>query len=424
MKRAAITSLCLALGAACSSPNERPTNPEPAAAGNQSGPTVVVRDEAGGPVPGAEVWIVDRLQLRAEEAVLASRMTGDWVETSLLLAAQNELTDAAGAARFGETPQSGVLVAARSGALFGGVELGAVRRNEVIEISVRPRPTYRVRVLDPSGAPVVGVPMSLGIPREDRGAERLAATSLTDSSGLAVIYEPPAAAFPARGRRSLSTARVAVARIATRDSVRVAVDEVTTAELALPPTASVAIEARHPWFGPAHWGGVVQLFAASDGSRSEVTLASEIIGGRALVQHVEIGVDLRVVAVLSEAGDGDARRFVGTHTQKLEPVETPGELVDRVLELGGGAFFAGRIVDASGEPLAGQPVDVRIARRPSTSWTVVTDELGAFRWLLTNAPDGLENAEIELSTRTSSALSLVPAQASASTRDLGTIELR
>lgn len=385
------------------------------------GPTITVLDEAGGAVADAEVWIVDRLAIRADVAVVASRMTGDWVQTSVEIATEVRRTDADGKATFDVVPQSGVLVAARRGALFGGVELKGLGGRE-LEIRLRPRPTYRVRVVDADGEPAVGVPMSLAIPRGDE-LERLAATSFTDAEGLAVMYEPPPAAYTARRGTDRGTARVAVARIATRDVLQVAVDPVGTAELQLPPTGSVALVASHPDFPVDHWRGVIQLFAAADGSRSELTLAASLDDSRVVVDHVEVGVPLRAVIVLGEKGD-EVRRLIGKHAELLKPVENPGEQTSRILLLDGGGLFEGRVIDEEGEPIAGAALDLVVRDDPGTTWTLITDDDGGFRWLLTSSREPLDGAVVELkATRRRGTVTIPRGSPAAGLVSLGTVEL-
>ena len=144
------------------------------------GPLISVVDEAGGPVPDAELWLVDRRTLRADAAVLASRITGDWVETSLQLAAEVQRTDGRGRARLQDSPAPGVFLAARSGALFGSVEVRAIGREGLV-LSLRPRTSYRARVLDSEGRPAQGVPLTLAVPGEPR-LDRLPATAVTSAS--------------------------------------------------------------------------------------------------------------------------------------------------------------------------------------------------------------------------------------------------
>ncbi|MDG1490687.1 MAG: hypothetical protein P8R43_02265, partial [Planctomycetota bacterium] len=102
------------------------------------GPVITVLDEAGGPVVDAEVWVVGRRTLRADAAVLASRITGDWVETSLRLASEVRRTDDRGRARLLEPAGRGAFVAARRGALFGSAEVPSIGR-EGLALSLRPR---------------------------------------------------------------------------------------------------------------------------------------------------------------------------------------------------------------------------------------------------------------------------------------------
>ena len=109
--------LCaLLLVAACAAPRAGAELPG-------RGPVITVLDEAGGPVVDAELWVLDRQTLRADAAVLASRITGDWVATSLQLATEVRRTDGEGRARLLAPVGRGAFIAARRGALFGSAEV-------------------------------------------------------------------------------------------------------------------------------------------------------------------------------------------------------------------------------------------------------------------------------------------------------------
>ena len=139
------------------------------------GPVITVLDEAGGPVVDAELWVLDRQTLRADAAVLASRITGDWVATSLQLATEVRRTDGEGRARLLAPVGRGAFIAARRGALFGSAEVPTIGRDGLV-LSLRPRTSYRARVLDSSGRPAEGVPLTLAVPGEPR-LERLPVTA-------------------------------------------------------------------------------------------------------------------------------------------------------------------------------------------------------------------------------------------------------
>ena len=263
--------LCaLLLVAACAAPRAGAELPG-------RGPVITVLDEAGGPVVDAELWVLDRQTLRADAAVLASRITGDWVATSLQLATEVRRTDGEGRARLLAPVGRGAFIAARRGALFGSAEVPTIGRDGLV-LSLRPRTSYRARVLDSSGRPAEGVPLTLAVPGEPR-LERLPVTAVTGPDGTAVLYEPPAEALVGLRRVPRGTERVALIRAATRETLAIPVDPVGTGEASLPPSADLVIRLTHRGFPGAEWGGVLQLFPARNGSRSDVTLA---IGARGL----------------------------------------------------------------------------------------------------------------------------------------------
>lgn len=343
------------------------------------GPVITVLDEAGGPVADAELWILDRRTLRAEAAVLASRITGDWVETSLRLAAEVQRTDPRGRARLSETPAPGVFVAARSGALFGSVEVPAIGRDGLV-LSLRPRTSYRARILDSEGRPAEGVPLTLAVPGEPR-LERLPVTAVTGPDGVAVLLEPPAEALVGLRRVPQGTERVALARVATRDPIVVPVNPVGLGEGTLPPTSDLALRLTHGGFPPDHWGGVIQLFPARNGSRSDVTLASELVGSEVVLRHVERDLDLRAVLVVSEMG-ASRGQLLGSFSQLVEAVGRDEVRPAREIALDGGVLLTGRLVDKDGRARGGASAQAMVEGEPSTTWSLATGPGGEFRWLL------------------------------------------
>jgi len=344
------------------------------------GPLISVVDEAGGPVPDAELWLVDRRTLRADAAVLASRITGDWVETSLQLAAEVQRTDGRGRARLQDSPAPGVFLAARSGALFGSVEVRAIGREGLV-LSLRPRTSYRARVLDSEGRPAQGVPLTLAVPGEPR-LDRLPATAVTGADGTAVLYEPPAEALVGLRRIPVGTERVALARVASKEPIAVLVDPVGTGVVSLPSSADMTLRLTHSGFPADHWGGVLQLFPARNGSRSDVTLAVPVVGSEATLRYVERGVDLRAVVVV-----GEDERLLGSFAQLMDGVGAEETSPAREVSLDRGVFIEGRLVDGEGKPRAGASVQAMVEGEPSTTWSLATGPEGRFRWLVA-APSG------------------------------------
>lgn len=372
--------LCaLLLVAACAAPRAGAELPG-------RGPVITVLDEAGGPVVDAELWVLDRQTLRADAAVLASRITGDWVATSLQLASEVRRTDGEGRARLLAPVGRGAFIAARRGALFGSAEVPSIGRDGLV-LSLRPRTSYRARVLDSSGRPAEGVPLTLAVPGEPR-LERLPVTAVTGPDGTAVLYEPPAEALVGLRRVPRGTERVALVRAATRETVAIPVDPVGTGEASLPPSADLVLRLTHRGFPGAEWGGVLQLFPARNGSRSDVTLAIEVEGSSANVRHVERGLDLRAVLVVSE-GDGEDERLLGSLSQLVTAVGEEEPRPAREIALDQGVLITGRLVDGDGQARGLESAQAVVEGEPSTTWTLVTGQGGDFRWLVT-APEGAE----------------------------------
>ena len=342
------------------------------------GPVITLVDGAGGPVAEAELWVVDRRTLRADAAVLASRVTGDWVATSMRLAAEVRRSDDRGRARLAEGPPPGVFLAARKGALFGSVELPSIGRDG-LQLTLRPRTSYRARVLHADGRPAAGVPLTLAVPGEPR-AVRLPVTATTDERGVAVLHEPPPEALAGLRRVPGGTRRVALARVATREPLVIEVDPVGLGEGTLPPCGDLRLRLGHGDFPADHWGGVLQVFPARNGSRSDATLAVPVAGSEALVRHVERGVDLRSVVVVAESG-GAGARLLGSFSRPLEALADEGS-VERTLRLDGGVLVEGRMVDGEGRPRGGAAYSAMVADEPSTTWSLPSDAEGRFRWLL------------------------------------------
>lgn len=384
------------------------------------GPVITVLDEAGGPVADAELWILDRRTLRADAAVLASRITGDWVETSLRLAAEVQRTDAGGRARLSRAPAPGVFVAARSGALFGSVEVPAIGRDGLV-LSLRPRTSYRARILDSEGRPAAGVPLTLAVPGEPR-LERLPVTAVTGPDGVAVLHEPPAEALVGLRRVPQGTERVALARVATRDPIAVPVNPVGIGEATLPPTADLVLRLTHGGFPPDHWGGVLQLFPARNGSRSDVTLATELIGSEAVLRFVERDLDLRAVLVVSEVGAPEGQ-LLGSFTQPVEAIGGDELRPARQIALDGGVLLTGRLVDGKGQARGGAAAQAVVEGEPSTTWNLVTGPEGEFRWLLAAPGDPTSWSAVRIGGRRSGVTVPLPAFDPGGTASLGDVVL-
>ncbi len=356
---------------------------------------MTVQGPTGRMLEGAEVWLVDPATVDPKRAVIASRTLGDWVGASRAMAAEVVLSDEQGNAVFRGARPKGFLVAARSGALFGLAERReALGRGDRVELSLVERKSYRVALRNAAGAPAAGVQISLAAP--DPGTPdrpyMLPATAVTDARGEATLFEPPAAAKRVLEGLDQIPERLAVLRLPARGLEPLELrDDGELASWDLPWMNQLHLVAQHAAFSQDHWAGLIQVFPSADGSRSSRTLAQSLAGGTLELPYVSQAEDLRAVVVISEASAPG--RFIGTMTLELETPSTreaskavSGERLPAPrtlnLPLDAGLILTGRCVDADGAAMGGETIDLFVVGDASTSWTLVTDDEGRFRWLL------------------------------------------
>lgn len=365
----------------------------------------MVTAPSGESLEGVEVWLVDPREVVPERAVVASRTLGDWVEASRAMATEVAWTNARGIATFAGERDAGYLVAARQGALFGLVERTAPpAKGERTNLQLAGRAAYPVLVRDGSGAPAPGVALTLAAPdpaTPDRPFP-LPATAFTDERGLATLYEPPAIAAQVFEGLDQIPERIALIRIPAEGLAPVSLDPGgERVEAILPALRPLEIRCQHAAFSEEHWAGLVQVFLASDGSRSERTLAQVLDGGRLTMPHATAANDLRLIAVVSEAAAPE--RFIGTLTlvAPRDSAASGASGAARVIELplDSGLLLTGRCLDASGKALTNATIDLFVVGDASTSWTQVTDAEGRFRWLLTRPGKPLARVVVGVRTR-------------------------
>lgn len=269
---------------------------------------VFVKDAAGAPVAGADVWCIDQSLMDPRRAAFASRETGDLVTTSRVLASETTRTDSLGRAGLRLDARRSVLVAGELGASFGQAEFANGLGSEV-ELTLSARRSYTVTVVDPSGAPVQGVPLTIGVAEvspagltERTRVDLMPVTSMTGPDGVATLHVP--SRFVDRyGEKSL----LAVARIPSRSRISKRLGEASALELVLPPICTLTLVAPPEEAGGDPWQGLVQVFAASHGSQSDSTLAVQLVDGVARIPAVEIGVALRVNGLIELSGSATRR---------------------------------------------------------------------------------------------------------------------
>ena len=395
---------------ACAGTGAGPSSPAPRLAGADRGVELeVVVTEDGAAVFGeCEIWALEEGAFDPRALLMVGRATGDRVETSRRVATWSGRT-AGGRASVPRAAGASALVMARRGASYGEVEVPAAARGPV-ELVIRPRSALVARVVNSAGQPVAGVPVGLAL-REPRGGLRdLPIAGRTGADGLAVLYGGPAEApdgAPPVARLRTATAERLVRPI-TRD---------LEASFVLPDPASVQIRFE----GGAAGGieGIVQVFAAAEGSRSASTLAATVEGGATEEIVVQGGVPLRAIIAVIDPEDPGA--VAGRVSVDLGAVQ-PGEALVHTVDLANWTEITARLGDGRGELAIGTAVEVALAPSLRTRMRVVVGDEGRVLWLV---PPGAISAGEVFRVRAGRAVVEVTLPAALDSRvDLGELELR
>lgn len=404
-----LAAVLTSLVAACAGPGAAQPSPAPEPPGSDRVDALeVVVTEDGAAVSGeCEVWALQGGAFDPRALLIAGRAMGDRVETSRRVATWSGRTVGGRAS----VPREGAtaLVMARRGASYGEVEVPAAARGPV-ELAIRPRSVLVARVVDSGGQPVAGVPVGLAL-REPRGGLRdLPIAARTGADGLAVLYGGPAEApdgAPLAARLRTATAERLVRPI-TRD---------LEASFVLPDPASVQIRFE----GGAAGGieGIVQVFAAAEGSRSASTLAATVEGGATEKIVVQGDVPLRAIIAVIDPEDSGA--VAGRVSVDLGAVQ-PGEALVHNVDLANWTEITARLGDGRGELAIGTAVEVALAPSLRTRMRVVVGDEGRVRWLV---PPGAISAGEVFRVRAGRAVAEATLPAALDSRvELGELELR
>lgn len=339
----------------------------PLAAAGEMMEVEVLRRADRSPVAGAEVVVVDLDESRSEQ-LMEEFFIGATVDGILDQFGTRHLTGSDGRVRV-PMPREEALVAGRKDALFGlhnwdrSATLASVDRRVTIEVDEAA--SLRVRVTDENGRPAAGVPVALRVGAGDFFSFDLLRAS-TGADGIGVI--PRAAAFTAifspmdGGNFSAAIAAVLPAPVTvTVDIQNLPAEPV---ELRLPPTGSVRVSVQTADGRPSTEPLLLALAKARDNPEDDDdwlapgmpgfdAAAQRTVNGEALFHHVGLGLPIQVSAVFPGAPMASIARAPGP--------QRAGETVQLILveELDYPILIA-RLVDAAGQPLAGQTVQVQL----------------------------------------------------------------
>ncbi len=405
-----LAAALVSLLTACAGP--RAVQPSPALQSTGAGPGAeleVVVTEGGVAASGeCEVWALQEGAFDPRALLVVGRATGDRVETSRRVATWSGRT-LGGRARVPRAAGASLLVMARRGASYGEVEVPAAARGPV-ELAIHPRTVMTARVLDRAGRPVAGVPVGLALQELRGGLRDLPIAARTDADGLAVLYGGPAEAPD-------GAPLVALLRTATAERLVRPITRDLEASFVLPDPASVQIRFE----GGAAGGieGIVQVFAAAEGSRSASTLAATVEGGATEEIVVEGGVPLRAIIAVIDPEDSGA--VAGRVSVDLGAVQ-PGEALVHTVDLANWTEITARLGDGRGKLAIGTAVEVALAPSLRTRMRVVVGDEGRVLWLV---PPGAISAGEVFRVRAGRAVAEVTLPAALDSRvELGELELR
>ena len=400
---ASLLAACAGTGAGSSSSAPRP-------AGADAGVELeVVVTEDGGAVSGeCEIWALEEGEFDPRALLMVGRATGDRVETSRRVATWSGRT-VDGRASVPCAAGASALVMARRGASYGEVEVPATARGPV-ELAIEPRTVLTARVLDGAGRAVAGVPVGLAL-RELRGGLRdLPITARTDADGLAVLYG-------GSEETSEGAPLVAWVRTATAERLVRPITPDLEASFVLPDPATV--EVRFAGGPGVRIEGIVQVFAAAEGSRSTRALAALVEGGTTEKIVVQGGVPLRAIIAVTDPEDpGVIAGRVSVDLGAVRPGETRRETVD----LSTWTEITARLRDGRGTLATGAAVEVALAPSLRTTMRIVVGDEGRVKWLV--PPGGISPDDVlrVRAGRAGAEAALPPALDSRV--DLGELELR
>ncbi|MEE2939294.1 MAG: hypothetical protein VX460_02805 [Planctomycetota bacterium] len=365
--------------------------------------------EGGATVTGeCEIWALQEGAFDPRALLVVGRATGDRVETSRRVATWSGRARA-GRADLPRAAGASVLVMARRGASYGEVEITPAAVCPV-ELAIHPRTALTARVVDGAGQPVAGVPVGLGL-RELRGGVRdLPIAARTDADGLATLYG--GADEAAKGAPLVACVRTATAERLVRP-----ITPALEASFVLPDPASVEVR----FDGGAAGGieGIVQVFAAAEGSRSARALGSLVERGATEPIVVQGGVPLRAIIAVTDPEDrGVIAGRVSLEVGEVQPGETRRETID----LATWAEITARLRDGRGTLAPGTAVEVALAPSLRTTMRVVVGDEGRIRWLVPPGEIASGDALRVRAGRAGAEAALPPA--SGSRVDLGELELR
>lgn len=386
------------------------SSPAPRRAGADGGVELeVVVTEDGGAVSGeCEIWALEEGAFDPRALLMVGRATGDRVETSRRVATWSGRT-VDGRTSVPRAAGASALVMARRGASYGEVEVPATARGPV-ELAIEPRTVLTAWVLDGAGEAVAGVPVGLAL-RELRGGLRdLPITARTDADGLAVLYG-------GSEETSEGAPLVAWVRTATAERLVRPITPDLEASFVLPDPATV--EVRFAGGPGVRIEGIVQVFAAAEGSRSTRALAALVEDGTTGKIVVQGGVPLRAIIAVTDPEDPGV--IAGRVSVDLGAVQ-PGEARRETVDLSTWTEITARLRDGRGMLATGAAVEVALAPSLRATMRIVVGDEGRVRWLV--PPGGISPGDaLRVRAGRAGAEVALPPELSARV-DLGELELR
>lgn len=369
---------------------------------------MVVTEDGAAASGECEIWALEEGKFDPRALLMVGRATGDRVDTSRRVATWSGRT-VDGRASVPRAAGASVLVMARRGASYGEIEVPAAARGPV-ELAIEPRTVLTARVLDGAGRPVAGVPVGLGLRELSGGLRDLPISARTDADGLAVLYGGSA-------ETSEGAPLVAWVRTATAERLARPITPDLEASFVLPDPASV--EVRFAGGAGARIEGIVQVFAAAEGSRSRRALAALVEGGSTEEIVVQGGVPLRAIIAVTDPEDpGVIAGRISVDLGAVPPGETRRETVD----LATWTEITARLRDGRGTLATGTAVEVALAPSLRTTMRLLVGDEGRVRWLL--APGRISPGDaLRVRTGRVGAETALPPALSARV-DLGELELR
>lgn len=329
----------------------------------------VVFATTGQPVPGQTVVLLDLARL-PDDQLLGFESGGAELQRILEVHGSRAITDELGQADLATWSETPILVAC-STSTHGAMEIVGPEDPRPVVLEMEEAPPVRVRVIDSSGEPAIGVPIGIQVVRGGR-ARTIFVAATEAPMGEVELRHVRGAALLAGGADEIWVGPDLLLATPLREQVQPGAVP-PWIEFTLPPTGSLKLLLEDEGGSPVRgtYRVTVEASPQGAGSPSPTVATGTFVGGSCEFNHVGLGLDLDV-HVQSSA-------YAKSHSRHTGP-NRRGQQLELLLPSRGLPILRATVVNSEG-PVADQGLRLVLkdeAAEDSQRRSIVTDEFGTF----------------------------------------------